>query len=70
MNNDLLKQVKHKIIGEGLLKRSAVAIALTEKDDIILEIRSERLPISLETSAFLAEGWKRMRSQSRQLFGN
>ena len=43
MNNDFLKQVKPKIIGEGPLKRSAVAIALTEKDEIILEVRSEKI---------------------------
>ena len=31
------------IIGEGDMKRSAVAIALTEEDDVIFEIRSERI---------------------------
>lgn len=31
------------IIGEGDLRRSAVAIALTEEEDVIFEIRSERI---------------------------
>lgn len=37
----LLKQTVPPIIGEGDLKRSAVAIALTENDEVILEVRSE-----------------------------
>lgn len=43
MNYDLLKQAVPMIIGEGTLRRSAVAIALTEKDEIILEVRSEKI---------------------------
>ena len=43
MNTDLLKQTAPTIIGEGTLRRSAVAIALTEQNEVILEVRSEKI---------------------------
>ncbi len=43
MANDILNQIDPPIIGEGNLKSSAVAIALTENDEVILEVRSETI---------------------------
>ena len=43
MNDNLLKQIDVPIITEGELRRSAVAIALTENEDVILEVRSEKI---------------------------
>ena len=43
MKCDILNQISPPIIGEGDMKRSAVAIALTEKEDIIFEVRSETI---------------------------
>ena len=43
MNDNVLKQKDVPIITEGELRRSAVAIALTEKEDVILEVRSEKI---------------------------
>ena len=43
MINDNLNQMDPPIIGEGDLKSSAVAIALTENDEVILEVRSETI---------------------------
>ena len=43
MNCDFLKQIHPRIIGEGDLKRSAVAIALTEDENLIFEVRSEAI---------------------------
>ena len=43
MEYEYLKQYVPSIIGEGDLKRSAVVIALTENDEVIFEIRSEKV---------------------------
>ena len=43
MKYDFLKQVNPPIIGEGTYKRSAVAIALTETEEVIFEVRSEMI---------------------------
>ena len=43
MKYEILNQISPPIIGEGDLKCSAVAIALTENEDIIFEIRSETI---------------------------
>lgn len=43
MNYDFLKQISPSIIGEGDLRKSAVAIALTESEDVIFEVRSEMI---------------------------
>ena len=37
------QEINVPIIGEGELKRSAVAIALTEEEEVIFEIRSEKV---------------------------
>ncbi len=43
MEYDIFKQACPSVIGEGNLKRSAVAIALTENDEVVLEVRSEKV---------------------------
>ena len=43
MEFSFLKQEKIPIIGESELKRSAVAITLTEQDEVIFEVRSEKI---------------------------
>ena len=43
MEYELLKQASAPLIGEGNLKRSAVAIALTEDDEVLFEVRSKKI---------------------------
>ena len=43
MVKDILNQIDTPIIGEGDLKSSAVAIVLTENDEVILEALSETI---------------------------
>ena len=57
------------VIGEASLKRSAVAIALTENDEVILEVRSEKVGHQPGDICLPGGGWKREKRPCRQLSG-
>ena len=43
MEYEIIRQASASLIGEGNLKRSAVAIALTEDDEVLFEVRSKKI---------------------------
>ena len=68
MKYDILNQISPPIIGESDLKRSAVAIALTENDDIIFEIELiKQLEINIDYILILVKKYHDTNCEDKEI---